>query len=62
MDSQDYGITQLRAQLPDVVAAAVRGQITYITNRGRRLAAVVPLAVAEAAEAAQQAATDRSTR
>ena len=41
----------VRAHLADVLnAASVRGQTTYITNRGRRIAAVVPLSVAEAAE------------
>ncbi|WP_239130013.1 type II toxin-antitoxin system prevent-host-death family antitoxin [Sinosporangium siamense] len=33
--------------------AAVRGRITYITNRGRRIAAVVPVPLAEAAEQTQ---------
>lgn len=47
----------VRANLADAVNAAVRGQITYITSRGRRVAAVVPLAVAEAAER-QQARDD----
>ncbi len=32
---------------------AVRGQIFYVTNRGRRIAAIVPIPVAEAALAAK---------
>jgi prevent-host-death family protein len=41
----------VRAKIADVVnAAAVYGQTTYITHRGRRVAAVVPVPVAEAAE------------
>ena len=38
----------VREHLADVVNAAIRGQITYITARGRRVAAVVPLAIADA--------------
>lgn len=40
-----------RAHLADVInAAGIRGRITYLTSRGRRVAAIVPVAVAEAAE------------
>ncbi|MEV4380095.1 type II toxin-antitoxin system prevent-host-death family antitoxin [Streptosporangium sp. NPDC049644] len=40
-----------RGKFADVLnEAAVRGKITYITNRGRRIAAVVPVPIAEAAE------------
>jgi prevent-host-death family protein len=47
----------LRAKIADVVnAAAVYGQTTYVTHRGRRVAAVVPVPVADAAERARQAA------
>jgi prevent-host-death family protein len=41
---------EVRERLADVINAAVRGHVTYITSRGRRVAAVVPLAVAERAE------------
>jgi prevent-host-death family protein len=52
-ESAEMSVMELRGDLADVLnAAAVRGQITYITNRGRRMAAVVPIPVAEAAEAA----------
>ena len=48
----ELSYVQVRAHLADVIhAASVRGQTTYITNRGRRVAAVVPLFVAESAEA-----------
>lgn len=41
-----------RAKLADVInSAAAHGRITYLTSRGRRIAAVVPLPVAERAEA-----------
>jgi prevent-host-death family protein len=43
--------TDARTKFADLLnAAAVRGQITYITQRGRRVAAIVPVPVAEAAE------------
>ncbi|MEV7140725.1 type II toxin-antitoxin system prevent-host-death family antitoxin [Streptomyces tauricus] len=53
--SAEKGLRELRAGLSEAVnAAAVRGQITYITSHGRRLAAIVPVAEAEAIEARQQ--------
>lgn len=40
-----------RQNLADILnAASARGRITYITSRGRRVAAVVPLQIAEEAE------------
>jgi prevent-host-death family protein len=51
----EVGIRDLRTQLSDVLnEVAVRGQIAYVTNRGRRIAAIVPVPIAEAAEVAQQ--------
>jgi prevent-host-death family protein len=53
--SGDMPARDLRARLADVLNdAAVRGKITYVTSRGRRIAAVVPLPVAERAEAPVQ--------
>jgi prevent-host-death family protein len=47
-------ISEARDHLTDVVGRATySGQITYITKRGRRVGAVVPVEVAEAAEAAK---------
>lgn len=47
----DLSVAEARTQFADVLHdASVRGKITYITNRGRRVAAVVPVPVAEAAE------------
>lgn len=44
-------VRDIRKYFADVVnAAAVRGAVTYVTNRGRRLAAIVPVSVAEATE------------
>lgn len=48
---EERSVRALRAELADVLnSAAVHGTITYITSRGRRIAAVVPVPVAEAAE------------
>lgn len=47
----EIGIRELRASLSDVVnETAVRGRITYVTSRGRRVAAIVPVPDAEAIE------------
>lgn len=47
----EMSIADARAHMADVInAAAIRGRTTYLTSRGRRVAAVVPLPVAEAAE------------
>jgi prevent-host-death family protein len=49
-------VTSARDRLAEVVnQAAYGGEITYLTRRGKRLAAVVPLDVAESAEAAEDA-------
>ena len=50
-ESHELSVRETRLRLADVVNdAAVRGRITYIMNRGRRVAAIVPVTVAEAAE------------
>lgn len=52
----ELSVREIRTQLADVLnEAAIRGQITYITNRGRRIAAVVPVSVAEAEEERRRA-------
>lgn len=49
--STEIGIRELRASLSDVVnETAVRGRITYVTSRGRRVAAIVPVPDAERIE------------
>jgi len=53
MESGEMSVADARRQFADVLNDAVRGHITYVTNRGRRIAAIVPVAIAEAAEAAQ---------
>jgi len=49
MDREPAELTtrDVREHLADVINAAVQGQVTYITSRGRRVAAVVPLAIAD---------------
>ncbi|WP_171843059.1 hypothetical protein [Carbonactinospora thermoautotrophica] len=48
---EEKSFREVRDKLADVIhAASVYGQITYITNRGRRVAAIVPVPVAETAE------------
>jgi prevent-host-death family protein len=47
----ELSVADARRNFADVLNdASARGRITYITSRGRRVAAVVPLPVAEAAE------------
>jgi prevent-host-death family protein len=49
--SADVSARQLRSNLAEHLnAVAVRGQIVYVTNRGRRIAALVPVHIAEGAE------------
>ncbi|HEX5566617.1 MAG TPA: type II toxin-antitoxin system prevent-host-death family antitoxin [Streptomyces sp.] len=50
-EPNELSVREFRAQMADVLnETAIRSQITYITNRGRRVAAVVPVAAAEAEE------------
>lgn len=59
--SAEIGIRELRAALSDVVnETAVYGRITYVTSRGRRVAAIVPVPDAEAIEAKKQPEGDDS--
>jgi len=52
-ESIEMSAADARRSFAEVLnAASARGRITYVTSRGRRVAAVVPLAVAEAADAA----------
>ncbi|NGO71618.1 type II toxin-antitoxin system prevent-host-death family antitoxin [Streptomyces boncukensis] len=47
----ELSVADARRQFADVLnSASARGRITYIISRGRRVAAVVPLPVAEDAE------------
>ncbi|MFI6883404.1 type II toxin-antitoxin system prevent-host-death family antitoxin [Streptosporangium canum] len=52
-EAQELSTRDVRAKLAEVVnQAATQGTVTFITSRGRRIAAVVPVAVGEAAVAA----------
>ena len=59
---EEMSVRELRAELADVInAAGMRDQVTFVTSRGRRVAAVVSVAVAEAATEDSQAAGDAAT-
>ncbi|WP_433520087.1 type II toxin-antitoxin system prevent-host-death family antitoxin (plasmid) [Nonomuraea sp. CA-143628] len=48
--AQDLSTREVRAKLADVINdAAAHGTVTFITSHGRRIAAVVPVAVGVAA-------------
>ncbi|MFD5632426.1 type II toxin-antitoxin system prevent-host-death family antitoxin [Streptomyces sp. NPDC127072] len=52
---ESVSVAQLRARPADVaVEVAVRNRVIYITSNGRRVAAIVPVAEAEATEARRQ--------
>lgn len=60
--STDRSVRELRAYLAEVLNdASVRGDITYVTSRGRRIAAVVPVETAAASETDSQADADALT-
>ncbi|WP_157254809.1 type II toxin-antitoxin system prevent-host-death family antitoxin [Nonomuraea typhae] len=49
-EPNEMSVRDLRSELADVLNdAAVYGRITYVTNRGRRIAAVVPVPIADQA-------------
>jgi len=55
-ESHDLGITEARDNLADIVnQAAYTGSVTYISRRGRRLAAIVSAEDAERLERAEDA-------
>lgn len=58
MDHQtEIGVKELRGQLADVLNdTAVYGHIVYVTSRGRRIAAIVPVPVADRADVSTQEA------
>jgi len=59
---EEMSTRELRAELADVInAAGMHNQITFVTSRGRRVAAVVSVAVAEAVTEDDQVAGDAAT-
>ncbi|MFI1165590.1 type II toxin-antitoxin system prevent-host-death family antitoxin [Streptomyces sp. NPDC020801] len=59
--NNEIGIRKLRETLPDVLHdVSVRGRVMYVTNHGRRVAALVPVPDAEALEAKRQAEAPQS--
>lgn len=64
LETADLSVRELRASLADVINAAItRSQVTFVTSRGRRVAGVVPVAVAAQAvlSGGDQAAEDALT-
>jgi antitoxin Phd len=62
-DDGELGITDARDRLAEIVnEAAYTGSVTYITRRGRRLAAIVPAVDAERLERAEDAYLARLAR
>jgi prevent-host-death family protein len=60
--ADEMSVRELRAALADVInAAGMHDQVTFVTSRGRRVAAVVSVAVAEATMEDSQAAGDAAT-
>ena len=49
LESGERTTREVRQHLADIINDAIRGKVTYITSNGRRVAAVVPLAIADAA-------------
>jgi prevent-host-death family protein len=59
---EEMSVRELRADLADVInAAGMYDQITFVTSRGRRVAAVVSVAIAEGVAEDSQAADDAAT-
>ncbi len=58
----EMSVRELRAELADVInAAGMHDQITFVTSRGRRVAAVVSVAVAQGVEEVRRADGDGAT-
>lgn len=51
MTTTEKSVRDAREHFADVLYDAAAGKVTYITSRGRRIAAVVPLAIADEATA-----------
>ncbi len=49
LTATEKSVRDTREHLADVLYDAAAGRVTYVTSRGRRIAAVVPLSVADSA-------------
>lgn len=47
LTAAEKSVRDTREHLADVLYDAAAGKVTYVTSRGRRIAAVVPLSVAD---------------
>ena len=60
--TEEVSVRELRAELADVInAAGMHDQVTFVTSRGRRVAAVVSVSIAEGAAEDSQAAGGAAT-
>jgi prevent-host-death family protein len=50
----DKSVREARQHFADVLYDAAAGKVTYITSRGRRIAAVVPVPIADDAVDAEE--------
>lgn len=50
----EKSVREARQHLADVLYDAAAGKVTYITNHGRRIAAVVPIVIADDALEVQE--------
>ena len=58
-DSWEVPISEARERLAEVVSAAEAGVVVHLTKHGRRVAAVVPESMAEAADTEVRALSRR---
>jgi prevent-host-death family protein len=49
VSSSEKSVREARQHFADLLYDAAAGKVTYITSRGRRIAAVVPIAIADEA-------------
>lgn len=47
LPATEISVREARERFADLLYDAAAGKVTYVTNRGRRIAAVVPLSVAD---------------
>ena len=61
LEPRERSAREVRAHFAVVINDAIRGQITYVTSHGRRIAAVVPLTSIDWAAGSSDAAEPHET-
>lgn len=56
----DRTVREIRQHFADVVNDAIQGRVTYVTSRGRRVAVIGPLALADPDRNPEQVMTPAS--